>query len=135
MEPLKIFYNAVEAGKQNLWAEVDQLEREYEALEDKLTMDVSWAYLCTCFETLTEASQEDFDLEAKLGKARVSIEVSQHGQSLFTPEEESSRGDSSKEDTEADLQPSNSSPQVNLPPIAISSLDDNLPPEDAPSEL
>lgn len=70
MEPLKVSYDVSEVDKESLRVEVDQLEREYEALEDKLVLDVSWAFLYTRFETLTEASEEGFGLEAELSKAK-----------------------------------------------------------------
>lgn len=38
-------------------------------------MDVSWAYLRTRLETLTEASQEGFDLEAEISKAKEVVET------------------------------------------------------------
>ncbi|XP_070049635.1 uncharacterized protein [Nicotiana tomentosiformis] len=52
--PLKTSFDASEAEKEELRAEVDQWEKDYEALEDKLSLDVSWAFLNTRFETLIE---------------------------------------------------------------------------------
>lgn len=58
LEPLKVLYDVAEAEKEELRDEVEQLEKDYEALEDKLTLDVSWAFLNTHLETLTEASKK-----------------------------------------------------------------------------
>lgn len=49
LEHLRDSYDAAEAKKESLRAEIDQLEREYKALEDKLTLAISWSYLRTRF--------------------------------------------------------------------------------------
>lgn len=61
---------------------------------------------------MTEVSREGFDLEAELAKAKEVTEATQPCQSFFTLEDESSRGDISKEDGEKNLRPSTSSPLV-----------------------
>lgn len=122
LKPLKVSYDAAEAEKESLRAEVEQFKMDYEALVDKLTLDVSWAYLCTRLETLTEASQEDFNLKAKLSKAKEAVETTQHRQKFSTPQNENFKGDLSKEDAEADPQPST------LCPPADPSFAENLPP-------
>lgn len=57
MEPLKISHDAAEAEQERRRAEVHQLEREYEALEDKLTMDVSWACHTSFFSRIVEKGE------------------------------------------------------------------------------
>lgn len=105
LEPLKVSYDVAKAKKKNLRTEVDQWKKMYDALENKLVMDLSWTYLCTRFETLIEASQEGFDLNAEIAKAKEAIEVSQKGPSFSTPEEEYSGGDMGKEDMETKFHP------------------------------
>lgn len=117
-------YEAFEAKKEDLRDEVDQLEKDYEALEDKLTLGVSWASLNIRLETLTKASQEGFDLEAKITKANDAIKSIQQCQSFSTPIVESSKGDLSKDGLEADL----ADPQPSYSP----QVDPSAPSEDAP---
>ncbi|XP_070036501.1 uncharacterized protein [Nicotiana tomentosiformis] len=70
LAPLKTSYKASEAEKEELKTEIEQWEKDYEALEDQLTLGVSWAFLNTLFETLTEARQEGFDHNAEIAKAK-----------------------------------------------------------------
>nr|XP_016450374.1 PREDICTED: uncharacterized protein LOC107775187 [Nicotiana tabacum] len=115
LKPLKVSYETAESEKEELRAEVDQLEKDCEALEDKPTLDISWAFLNTLLETLTKASQEGFDLESEIAMAWDAIETTQQRQSFYTPEDESTKSDLSNDSSEADPadpQLSSSSPQV-----------------------
>lgn len=46
----------------------------YEIPEDKTAIEVSWAILNTRHDTLMEASQEGFNLDAKLVKIKEAID-------------------------------------------------------------
>lgn len=52
-------------------------------------------------ETLTEASQEGFDLEDEIAKAKDAIKCTHQRQSFSTSEDESFKGDLSKDGSEA----------------------------------
>jgi len=68
--------------------------------------------LNTCFETLTEASQEGFELNAEIANDKETIEQTEQHQSFSTPNDEGSKGDGDGLTLgEADVQPSPS--QVN----------------------
>lgn len=54
--------------------QIDQWEKGYEILEDKTAIEVSWAILNTRHDTLMEASQEGFNLDAKLVKIKEAID-------------------------------------------------------------
>ncbi|XP_070037177.1 uncharacterized protein [Nicotiana tomentosiformis] len=86
LAPLKTAFDASKVEKEELKAEIDQREKDYEALEDKLTLNLSWAFLNTRLETLIEASQEGFDLNAEISKAKETIEKTQQRQSFSSPE-------------------------------------------------
>ncbi|XP_070049512.1 interactor of constitutive active ROPs 1-like [Nicotiana tomentosiformis] len=73
LAPLQTSYDAALTEKAELEAEVEQWERDYEALEDKSTLDISWAFLNTRLETLMEANQDGFDLTAEIAKTKESI--------------------------------------------------------------
>lgn len=57
-------------------------------MKKKEVVDVSWAYLNARLDTLTKMGQEGFDLEAKIAKAKDTIEKSQQSQNLSSPEVE-----------------------------------------------
>lgn len=123
LEPLKVYYEYSKAEKEDLKAEIEQLEKDNEALEDKLTLDVSWAFLNACLDTLTEACHEGFDLEGEIAKAKYAIESTQQCQSFSTPEDESSKGDLSKDGSEAD--------QVDAHPSSSTQVNPSAPSDDA----
>lgn len=58
--------------------------------------------MCACLDTLTEASQEGFDLDAEIAKAKGEIETTQQCQSISLPEDESSKSDLRKDGFGAD---------------------------------
>ncbi|XP_070048929.1 tropomyosin-2-like [Nicotiana tomentosiformis] len=71
LAPLKTTYEASEAENEELRAEIDQWQKDYEALEDNLSLDVSWN---TRLEILIEANQEGFDLNAEIYRAKEVID-------------------------------------------------------------
>lgn len=76
---------------------------------------MSWAFLNTRIETLTKSSQEGFDLEVEIAKAKDAIETTHQCQSFSTLENECSKSDLRKDGSEVDPvdpHPSSSSPQV-----------------------
>lgn len=79
--------------KDELKAEIEQWEKDYEALEDKAAVDVSWAFLNTRLEILTEVSQENFDLKAEIAKTKETIEKAQQSQSFSSPKVDVPEGD------------------------------------------
>lgn len=89
-DPLRASYHAAEAEKEDLRAEIDEWGENYEALKNNSEMDVNWMFLCTCFDTLNEADNEAFDLNAKFKKAKEVIKTVQKVMSSSTAEEESS---------------------------------------------
>nr|XP_009761665.1 PREDICTED: uncharacterized protein LOC104213816 [Nicotiana sylvestris] len=93
LAPLKASYDASLIERETLKAEIEQWERDYEPLEDKSTLDVSWAFLNMRIETLIEASQEGFDLTAEIAKAKETIEKTQQSQNFSSPEVDVSEGD------------------------------------------
>lgn len=72
--PLKASYDASLTKREEFEAKIEQWEKDYEALEDKSPLDVSWAFLNMRLETLMEASQKGFDLTAEIAKAKKIIE-------------------------------------------------------------
>ncbi|XP_070002044.1 uncharacterized protein [Nicotiana sylvestris] len=52
-------------------------ERDYEILEDKIAIEVSWEFLKSRHDTLIEVSQEKFNLESELAKIKETIEKTQ----------------------------------------------------------
>ncbi|XP_019240646.1 PREDICTED: uncharacterized protein LOC109220639 [Nicotiana attenuata] len=77
LAPLQSSYDAALAEREELKSEIDQWERDYEALEDKAGVEVSWAILNTHHDTLVEASQEGFNLDPELAKIKETIEKTQ----------------------------------------------------------
>nr|XP_009798598.1 PREDICTED: uncharacterized protein LOC104244799 [Nicotiana sylvestris] len=57
LAPLQSSYDAALAEREELKNEIDQWERDYEVLEDKAAVEVSWDILNTRHDTLVEASQ------------------------------------------------------------------------------
>ncbi|XP_019266740.1 PREDICTED: tropomyosin-1-like [Nicotiana attenuata] len=60
LAPLQASYDSVLAENEKLKDEIDQWEKDYEILEDKTAIEVSWAILNTRRDTLMEVSQEGF---------------------------------------------------------------------------
>ncbi|XP_019239391.1 PREDICTED: uncharacterized protein LOC109219393 [Nicotiana attenuata] len=85
LAPLQSSYDAALAEREEFKSEIDQWERDYEALKDKDVVEVSWAILNTRHDTLVEASQEGFNLDAELAKIKETIEKTQQGQSFSSP--------------------------------------------------
>ncbi|XP_070020242.1 uncharacterized protein [Nicotiana sylvestris] len=85
LAPLQSSYDAALAEREELKSESNQWERDYEAFKDKAAVEVSWAILNTRHDTLVEASQEGFNLDAELAKIKETIEKTQQGQSFSSP--------------------------------------------------
>ncbi|XP_019240309.1 PREDICTED: bromodomain testis-specific protein-like [Nicotiana attenuata] len=65
------------AENQMLKNDLASWEKDYELLEEKFNTEVSWAFLNSRRDALTEASQENFDLESELAKVLRTIEMTQ----------------------------------------------------------
>lgn len=89
---MKASYETAEAEKENVHAEIEQLAKKYEALKNKSEMDVSWTFLYTFFNTLNEAHNEAFDINAEFEEAKEATESTQPATSFSTLVEESSEG-------------------------------------------
>ncbi|XP_070007951.1 uncharacterized protein [Nicotiana sylvestris] len=70
--------------------EIADWKRDYEILEDKSTIEVSWAFLDSRHDTLVEVSQEIFNLESELAKINETIEKAQQTQDFPSPVAEAS---------------------------------------------
>ncbi|XP_070013884.1 uncharacterized protein [Nicotiana sylvestris] len=73
LTPLQASYDAILTKKEKLRNEIEHWERDYEALEDKTVVEVSWAFLNARHNTLMEASQEGFDLAVEIAKIKETI--------------------------------------------------------------
>ncbi|XP_070017884.1 uncharacterized protein [Nicotiana sylvestris] len=71
--------------REELKSEINHWERDYEALEDKAAVEVSWAILNMRHDTLMEVSQEGFNLDVELAKIKETIEKTHQGQSFSSP--------------------------------------------------
>ncbi|XP_070026698.1 uncharacterized protein [Nicotiana sylvestris] len=74
---LQISFNSILAENEELKSEIAVWERDYELLEDKMVVEVSWTFLNSRRDALTEASQENFNLESELAKVMEIIEKAQ----------------------------------------------------------
>jgi len=74
---LQISFNSTLAENEELKSEIAVWERDYELLEDKMVVEVSWTFLNSRRDALTEASQENFNLESELAKVMETIEKAQ----------------------------------------------------------
>ncbi|XP_070018922.1 uncharacterized protein [Nicotiana sylvestris] len=74
---LRVSVDSTLAENEELKKELAVWEKDYETLEDKLDLEVSWAFLNSRRDALTEASQENFDLESELAKVLDAIEKTQ----------------------------------------------------------
>ncbi|XP_070002677.1 uncharacterized protein [Nicotiana sylvestris] len=77
LAPLQDSYDAALTKKEELRSEIEQWERDYEVLEDKAVVEVSWAFLNTRHDTLMEARREGFELAAEIAKIKETIEKTQ----------------------------------------------------------
>ncbi|XP_070007712.1 uncharacterized protein [Nicotiana sylvestris] len=71
---LQASYTSTLAENEKLKNEIADWERDYEILEDKSAIEVSWAFLNSRRDTLVEASQETFNLESELARINETIE-------------------------------------------------------------
>lgn len=92
--------------------EIEHWERDYEALEDKVAVEVSWDFLNTRHDALMEASREGFDLAAEIAKIKETIEKTQQSQSFSSPVTDIPEGD---EVTPGEAAIQSPSAQVTLP--------------------
>nr|XP_009796022.1 PREDICTED: uncharacterized protein LOC104242654 [Nicotiana sylvestris] len=75
--------HALKTEYQILKNDLAMWEKEYGLLEENFNIEVSWAFLKSRRDALTEAAQEGFDLQSELAKVIDTIEKSQ--QSTDTP--------------------------------------------------
>jgi len=87
---LQASYESALAENEKLKNEIADWERDYEILEDKSAIEVSWAFLNSRRDTLVEASQENFNLESELAKINETIEKTQQNQDFPSPVVEAS---------------------------------------------
>ncbi|XP_070020411.1 uncharacterized protein [Nicotiana sylvestris] len=71
---LQTSYDSALAENEKLKNEIVDWERDYEILEDKTAIEVSWAFLNSRHDTLVEVNQENFNLESELAKIKETIE-------------------------------------------------------------
>lgn len=76
---------------------------------------MSWSFLNTLLKTLFEAIQEGFDLEVEIARAKNAIATTNQRQSFSIPEDESPKGDLSKDGSDAD--PADPPPSSSCPPV------------------
>ncbi|XP_070008383.1 uncharacterized protein [Nicotiana sylvestris] len=82
---LQTSYESALAENEKLKNEIADWERDYEILEDKSAIEVSWAFLNSRRDTLVEASQENFNWESELAKINETIEKTQQNQDFPSP--------------------------------------------------
>ncbi|XP_075088564.1 uncharacterized protein LOC142170540 [Nicotiana tabacum] len=82
---LQASYNSALAENEELKNEIADWEKDYEILEEKSVVEVSWAFLNSRRDTLIEAGQENFNLESELSKINETIEKSQQTQDFPSP--------------------------------------------------
>ncbi|XP_070025864.1 uncharacterized protein [Nicotiana sylvestris] len=87
---LQASYKSSLVENEKLKNEIADWERDYEILEDKSVIEVSWAFLNSRHDTLVEASQENFNLESELAKIKETIEKAQQNQDFSSPVAEAS---------------------------------------------
>ncbi|XP_019242491.1 PREDICTED: PH domain-containing protein DDB_G0287875-like, partial [Nicotiana attenuata] len=76
------------AENQMLKNDLASWERDYELLEENFNTEVSWAFLNSRRDALTEASQENIDLESELAKVLRTIEITQQPLDFPSPADE-----------------------------------------------
>ncbi|XP_016485008.1 uncharacterized protein LOC107805470 [Nicotiana tabacum] len=74
---LQTSYTSALAENEKLKNVIADWERDYEILEDKSDIEVSWAFLNSRHDTLIETGQENFNLESELAKINETIEKAQ----------------------------------------------------------
>nr|XP_016467781.1 PREDICTED: myosin-1-like [Nicotiana tabacum] len=67
---LQASYESALAKNEKLRNEITDWERDYEILEDKTSIEVSWGFLNSLHDTLIEVSQENFNLKSELAKIK-----------------------------------------------------------------
>ncbi|XP_070002431.1 uncharacterized protein [Nicotiana sylvestris] len=82
---LQASYNSALAEYEELKNEIAVWEKDYETLEEKSAIEISWAFLNSRRDTLIEASQENFNLESELAKINETIEKAQQTQDFPSP--------------------------------------------------
>ncbi|XP_070015547.1 uncharacterized protein [Nicotiana sylvestris] len=87
---LQASYESALAENEKLKNEIADWKRDYEILEDKSAIEVSWAFLNSRRDILVEASQENFNLESELAKINATIEKAQQNQDFPSPVAEAS---------------------------------------------
>ncbi|XP_019239562.1 PREDICTED: uncharacterized protein LOC109219556 [Nicotiana attenuata] len=87
---LQISYDSALVENEKLKSEIAEWEKDYEILEDKTAIEVSWAFLNSRHDTLVEVSQENFNLEAELAKIKETIKKTQQSQDFSSPVAETS---------------------------------------------
>lgn len=74
---LQASYRLALAENEELKNEIATWERDYELLEDKNGVEVSWVFLNSRHDALVAVSQENFNLESELAKIMETIEKAQ----------------------------------------------------------
>ncbi|XP_070009637.1 uncharacterized protein [Nicotiana sylvestris] len=87
---LQASYTSALTENEKLKNEIADWKRDYEILEDKSAIEVSWEFLNSRRDTLVEASQENFNLESELAKINETIEKAQQTQDFPSPVAEAS---------------------------------------------
>ncbi|XP_070010210.1 uncharacterized protein [Nicotiana sylvestris] len=82
---LQASYKSALAENEELKNEIADWEKDYETLEEKSTVEISWAFLNSRRDTLIEAGQENFTLESELSKINETIKKAQQTQDFSSP--------------------------------------------------
>ncbi|XP_070010225.1 peroxisomal and mitochondrial division factor 2-like [Nicotiana sylvestris] len=82
---LQASYNYALAENEELKNEIVDWEKDFETLEEKSAIEVSWAFLNSRRDTLIEAGQKNFNLESELAKINETIEKAQQTQDFSSP--------------------------------------------------
>nr|XP_009783791.1 PREDICTED: uncharacterized protein LOC104232312 [Nicotiana sylvestris] len=96
---LQISFDSTLAENEELKSEIAVWERDYELLEDKIAVEVSWTFLNSRRDALTEASQENFNLESELAKVMETIQKAQQPLDFPSPTIEAPVAESPETDT------------------------------------
>ncbi|XP_019242526.1 PREDICTED: myosin heavy chain, clone 203-like [Nicotiana attenuata] len=85
---LEATFDSTLAENQMLKNDLASWEKDYELLEENFNTEVSWAFLNSRRDALTEASQENFDLESELAKVLKTIAMTQQPLDFPSPVDE-----------------------------------------------
>ncbi|XP_019241561.1 PREDICTED: flocculation protein FLO11-like [Nicotiana attenuata] len=85
---LKATLDSTFAENQMLKNDLASWEKDHELLEETFNTEVSWAFLNSPRDALTEASQENFDLESELAKVLKTIAMTQQPLDFPSPVDE-----------------------------------------------